>query len=355
MTSPGTVSVIVVNRNRRALLSAALASLAAQSLAAEIILVDNHSTDGSLDAAAVFSDHFPRFGVISNTRNLGFCRAVNQGIRASSGEFIALLNNDAEAGPAWLASLLACFTSPDIGMAASKILLASAAGSPPVSSPPVIDKAGHLLYPDGQNRGRGTGEPDTGQFDRIEEVLWPDGCAAMYRRSMLREIGLFDEDLFAYGDDAELGLRARIAGWRCIYTPHAVVRHRRAAAPTLRRVSLIERNRVLLALRHFPARLLWRNPFYYALRLASGLFAAARHEGEAALYPGLAGKLRIVLGLLRGDLEALAMTPRTLVKRWHHPAPRRLTPAAIAGLILHHRISLAELSTQAAVNQTAPA
>ena len=86
-----------------------------------------------------------------------------------------------------------------------------------------------LIYPDGQNRGRGSGEIDRGQYDRLEEVFWPDGCAALYRKAMLDEIGGFDEDLFAYGDDAELGLRARIAGWRCLYVPHAVVRHHRGS------------------------------------------------------------------------------------------------------------------------------
>ena len=87
-----------------------------------------------------------------------------------------------------------------VGMAASKILV--------WEDPHKIDKVGHLIYPDGQNRGRGSGQLDAGQFDRIEETLWPDGCAAMYRRAMLDEVGGFDEDFFAYADDAELGLRA---------------------------------------------------------------------------------------------------------------------------------------------------
>ena len=98
-------------------------------------------------------------------------------------------------------------------MAASKILV--------YEDPRRIDKAGHLIYPDGQNRGRGTGEFDTGQYDQVEEALWPDGCAAMYRRAMLDQIGGFDEDFFAYGDDAELGLRGRIAGWKCLVRSHA--------------------------------------------------------------------------------------------------------------------------------------
>ena len=105
---------------------------------------------------------------------------------------------------------------------------------------------------------------DRGQFDLQEEVLWPDGCAAMYRKKMLDEIGGFDEDFFAYGDDAELGLRARIAGWLCMYAPRAVVRHHRGATlgkDSGWRLHLIERNRVLLAAKLFPWSLLaWVMP-----------------------------------------------------------------------------------------------
>src|SRR5262249_49974462 len=143
-------------------------------------------------------------------------------IAAASGDLIALLNNDAEADPGWLASLAEPFSrARDVGMTASKIL--------EYEDPHRIDKAGHIIWPDGQNRRRGTGALNTGQYDREEEVLWPDGCAAMYRKRMLDEIGGFDEDFFAYGDDAELGLRARIAGWRCVYVPGAVVRHHRGS------------------------------------------------------------------------------------------------------------------------------
>jgi len=336
---PVALSVIVVNWNRGDLLAEALASLAAQTIGAEIIVVENESS-GSPHPLA---QRFPNVRWIHNRRNEGFCRANNQGIAAARGEFIALLNNDAEAEPGWLEALLSCFCGEDTGMAASKILVHE--------DPRMIDKAGHLMYPDGQNRGRGTGQLDRGQFDRVEEVLWPDGCAAMYRRSMLNQIGGFDEDLFAYGDDAELGLRARIAGWRCIYTPQAVVRHHRGSTlgkSSWRRIALIERNRVLLAARHFPFRLLWRNGYYYGMRIGSGIGAAARAEGEAAMFPGLAGKVRIAWGLIAGDLAALRMLPRTFRKRSSTRNIRKLTPREVRDLILQNRIPLRELSSQAA-------
>jgi GT2 family glycosyltransferase len=331
------VSVIVVNWNRRDLLRACLSSLARQrAVRQETIVVDNGSSDGSADMAEF------EFGarVIRNRENRGFCAANNQGIAAAQGELIALLNNDAEADPDWLDRLSRAFErAPDIGMAASKVV--------DWQTPSQIDKAGHLIYPDGQNRGRGSGARDVGQFDREEEALWPDGCAAMYRKRMLDEIGGFDEDFFAYGDDAELGLRARIAGWRCLYVPGAVVRHHRGATlgkGSARRLALIERNRVLLAAKLFPWSLLWLNPFYFALRLAAGVFAASRGAGDTAAFPGLRGKLTLACGLLWGDFEALGLLPRILRKRRTLDPIRRLSPRQVRELIFRYRAPLRELA-----------
>src|ERR1051325_1199138 len=218
--------------------------------------------------------------------------------------------------------------------------------------PDLIDKVGHLIYPDGQNRGRGTGERDHGQFDSVEEVLWPDGCAAMYRKSMLDQIGGFDEDFFAYGDDAELGLRARIAGWNCLYTPRAVVRHHRGSTlglTRIRRLKLIERNRVFLAVKLFPWSLLLLNGFYYACRLAAGAGAAMRGDGEVRLFPGFSGKLKIIGGLVWGDLSALVMLPRMLAKRVSVRAIRKLSPGQVRALIMENRIPLRDLTLKAAI------
>ena len=224
-------------------------------------------------------------------------------------------------------------------MAASKVLV--------WEDPSRIDKVGHLIFPDGQNRGRGSGAPDRGQFDREEEVLWPDGCAALYRKTMLDQIGGFDEDFFAYGDDAELGLRARIAGWKCVYTPLAVVRHHRGSTMgkgSPQRLELIERNRVLLALKLFPWSLLWLNPFFFAIRLVAGMAMARRGAGDTAHFQGWRGKLSMAGALIRGDLAALSLAPRILRKRAGIDRFRRLSPSQVRHLILSHRLSLREVA-----------
>jgi GT2 family glycosyltransferase len=330
------ITVVIVNWNRKELLRACLRSLTTQeNVKFETIVVDNGSTDGSAELAGEFGAR-----VIRNRENRGFCAANNQGIAESRGEFVALLNNDAEAEPGWLAELeRVCSSRPDVGMAASKVLV--------WEDPRRIDKAGHLIFPDGQNRGRGSGALDEGQFDREEEVLWPDGCAAMYRKQMLDEIGGFDEDFFAYGDDAELGLRARIAGWSCVYAPRAVVRHHRGATmgkDSGRRLELIERNRVLLAAKLFPWSLLWLNPLYFAVRLVAGAAMAGRGDGDTAHFPGVGGKLRIVRALAAGDWQALLMLPRMLRKRAEVARIRRLAPGEVRRLILAHRLPLREVA-----------
>lgn len=341
------ITVVVVNWNRRDLLRACLESLRKQTgIHFEIIVVDNGSDDGSAGMVERdFAGGDSQVRIIRNRENRGFCAANNQGIESAAGKLVALLNNDAEADPGWLAALSRAFEQgPDVGMAASKILM--------YDDPRLIDKAGHLIYPDGQNRGRGTGAPDDGRFDEPCEILWPDGCAAMYRKDMLAGIGGFDEDFFAYADDAELGLRARIAGWRCLYVPDARVRHHRGSTLGIlstTRLQLIERNRVLLAIKLFPWSLLWLNGAYYMARLAAGAWAAFRGVGEATLFPGLMGKITLLKSLLLGDLKALPLIPRMLRKRREIRKIRKLAPSQVKDLILSHSIPLVELSGKAAL------
>lgn len=348
--SQGTlVSVVIVNWNRCALLESCLRSLAREQGAPfEIIVVDNGSTDGSRELVRTFMGGPQAVRLIENPDNRGFCEANNQGIAAARGEFIALLNNDAEVEPMWLAHLLAAFGEPDVGMAASKILVWREPGA---TGPPMIDKVGHLIYPDGQNRGRGSGELDTGQYDAIEETLWPDGCACMYRKSMLDEIGGFDEDLFAYGDDADLGLRARIAGWRSLYMPAAVVWHHRGSSmgkQNPKRITLIERNRVLLAVKLFPGSLLCLNGAYYLARILAGAVAALRNRGEIGQFSSPWQKVQAAWALCLGDLQAMAMLPKTIRKRRLILSRRKLSPSQTRRLLLRFRIPLRQLTDHSA-------
>jgi GT2 family glycosyltransferase len=325
------VSVVIPHWNRRELLRACLSSLERQTLAGyEAIVVDNGSTDGS--AEMVLAD-FPQSVLIRNAENRGFCAAINQGIRQARGRYIALLNNDAEAEPPWLAELVrGAESAAGIGMCASKVMSYEHRN--------VIDKVGHLIYPDGQNRGRGSGEIDHGQYDREEEVLLPDGSAALYDRRVFDTAGLFDEEFFAYGDDAEMGLRARLAGWRCLYIPGAVVYHRHASTFgrfSAERLILVERNRMWLAAKLFPWSLLWRNPWYAALRWGGNAWAALSGRGEAGRIPAY----QLIYCALRATAEAAMGLPHMLGKR--KQVHREISDREFLDLLNRFRIPLGEL------------
>lgn len=336
------VSVVVVNFNRVNLLRKCLLSLRMQDMAgAEVIVVENGSNDGS---AEMVETEFPEVKLVLCAQNLGFCGGNNAGFAVASGEFVALLNNDGIAEPGWLTGLVAEMAGDaGVGMVASKILVAGRDG--------VIDKVGHGIYWDGQNRGLGSGEVDRGQFDSEREILWPDGCAALYRKKMLDEIGGFDEDFFAYADDAELGLRGRLAGWRARYAPEAVVHHQRGATMgkwNPRRIRLIERNRVWLAFLHFPWWLLVMNPVFYLLRLVAGALASAAGEGEAGQVKGIQAKIELGLTLLKADLEALAGLGKMWPKRQAWRKKRMLNDREVFQLLKRHRMTLSELSRKLA-------
>lgn len=332
-------SIIVVNWNRRNLLEECLRSLETQTSSDfELVLVDNGSTDGSLDSLPRF--RFPSLTVIRNPHNCGFGRAVNQGIQASQGSFIALVNNDAALDPAWLKEMLQGFEMDTrVGMCACKILFAD--------SPRVIDKTGHLMYADGQNYGRGHGEEDRGQYERVEEVLFPDGAAAMYRAEVFESAGLFDEDFFAYGDDADLGLRVRICGWKCLYIPSAVALHHHSAtlgpyAP--QKIFLVERNRIWLVWKLFPARQLIQVPFYSVIRYLFSFWGLVTGRGDAARAGRQGSVWRTLWAVLRAQFGAALRVPRMLTKRRNFQRRRQLSALEFARLLGRHSISARQLA-----------
>jgi GT2 family glycosyltransferase len=211
-------SVVIPNLNGAHLLEPCLAALAEQTLLpARVVVVDNGSTDGSVE---LVRDRFPAARLVTFSENRGFAVAMNAGIAEASADLVALLNNDAVAEPRWLEELAACLgRHPAAAAATSKLLSASEPGR--------LDGAGDGLTRSFLPYVHGHGEPDDGRFGEEVEVFGASGAAALWRGSVLRELGGFDERFFAYYEDVDLSFRARLRGYEIWYAPRSVVRHAR--------------------------------------------------------------------------------------------------------------------------------
>ncbi|HSR68942.1 MAG TPA: glycosyltransferase family 2 protein [Acidobacteriota bacterium] len=218
------ITVVVPNYNQRKLLRACLRSLRRQTHPCRVLVVDDGSEDGS---ASMVEQDFPEFRCLRLSSNVGFAAAANAGMRRVETEFTALLNNDAEADPEWIAAGLRAFQRlPRHGMLASKMIDSRDCSR--------LDSAGDLYNRRGMPLKRGNGCPAS-DFEQEAEVLGASGGAAFYRTSMLRRLGYFDESFHMYLEDVDLSLRARLAGYRCRFIPQAVVYHLEAGSDPLRK------------------------------------------------------------------------------------------------------------------------
>ena len=333
------VSVVIVNWNGKHLLGECLNSLRTQTYKHfEIILVDNGSHDGSQEYV---QEHFHEVRLIALQRNSGFAGGNNAGIRAASGKYIAFLNNDTKVDPAWLTNLLkeAEASSSSVGMWASKILS--------YDNPGIIDNVGLLMYPDGLGRGKGRLEVDAGQYDRTEEAFFPSGCAGLYRREMLDEIGLFDEAFFAYADDVDLGLRARLAGWQCIYVPSAKVYHKYSASSSAHspfKAFLVERNRIWVLLKYYPIEMILISPFGTLTRFMVHLYGALTGKGASGRFSERHSLLQAMAILLRAWYSALSALPSIIRQRRAFSKLRRIGRRELYRLFCEFRISAYEIA-----------
>lgn len=287
------ISVVILNFNGKRYLEKCLSSLESQTYRDfEVIVVDNASSDGSVD---FLEAQFPWVRIIENEKNLGFAGGTNSGIRRAEGEYILTLNNDTQVDRRFLECLVGPMQSDKgVGMCAAKMLLPDGR----------INSTGICLSRSGAAWDRGMFESDRGQYNSHEEIFGACAGAALYRKEMLREIGLFDEDFFLYMEDVDLAVRAKLAGWKCIYVPEAVVYHHHGGTAGFGSDLAVyygNRNVIWYAVKDFPTGLLLASlPWIVGRNLAVIPYYALRGQGKT---------------ILRSKLDALLGLPGMLKKR----------------------------------------
>lgn len=260
------VSVTIVTYNSGRFIKRCLESVLAQKYGRkEIVIIDNASTDGTIDILEQFED---RCKIVYNDENIGFAAAQNQAIRLSRGEWVLTLNPDVLLLPNFIQSLVdAGQMHPKIGTVCGKLLAILATFDLP--DKPLVDSTGIYFTPMLRHLDRGSQKVDNGHYLNYEYVFGATAAAALYRREMIDDIAVenefFDEEFFVYREDADVAWRAQLFGWRCIYTPHARGYHvrnvlpgnRRALPPVINMHSV--KNRFLMRLKNMTPDLYRRN------------------------------------------------------------------------------------------------
>jgi GT2 family glycosyltransferase len=315
-------SIILAVWNSAEYLPRCLEHLAAQTFKDfEVVLVDNGSTDGSLDGV---EDSWPSLSLrIEHLgENKGFAAANNLGARLARGQWLALLNTDAFPEPDWLEKLLeAALDNPDFSFFASRQLQANA--------PHRLDGAGDVFHVSGLTWRRFSGWPSA-QFGLApEEVFSSCGAAALYLRQMFLDVGGFDEDFFSYQEDVDLGFRLRLQGFRCLYVPEAVVHHIGTASTGKKSAFAIyhgHRNLVWTYVKNMPPVLFWLYlPLHLLMNLVFLLHFSIKGQDQAiwrAKRDGLRG-----LGLMfhkRKEIQRQCRVPvmslyRLMERNWFAP------------------------------------
>jgi len=303
------VSVVVVNYNGRHFLGECLASLKNQTYSPiEIILVDNASSDGSVEFVQA---SFPDVHIVQNSENRGFSGGANSGIMESNGMFILTLNNDTRMDSHCIRSLVHAIASDArIGMGAIKMLFPDG----------TINSTGICISRSGAAWDREMFKRDSHDNSPEGEIVGPCAGAAIYRRSMLDAIGLFDEDFFLFMEDVDLALRARLAGWECAYVPEAVVYHHHGGtAGFMSDLTVYYGNRNILwyPIKDFPAWYLVTSlPWILGRTIAVIPYYALRGQGRI---------------ILKSKIDGLKGIPRMIRKR--RTVERIITPGMIKKLI----------------------
>lgn len=247
-----TASVVVPNWNGINLLETSLSSLIKQTfIKREIILVDNGSTDGSVEYVR---KNFPEVKVIALDKNYGFAKAVNMGIKASKGKYIILINNDTETEKNCIKYLVeAADKHLNVGFVAAKILN--------FYNRDTIDSVGDYIDEVGHANNFGLGEKDGPKFNREGYIFLATGGGALFKRDIFDKVGLLDEKYFAYFEDVDLCLRAQLLGFKGWYEPKALIYHIHKATSS-KNPALLEylqfRNLTLTIIKDFPSEVIFK-------------------------------------------------------------------------------------------------
>jgi GT2 family glycosyltransferase len=303
----------------------------------EVVVVDNSGRAIAREFAIP-----PRVRIIENGENLGFGAAVNQGWADSRAEFLLTLNDDAYPVPEWLAELVStCEQDAAIGMCASQIRLLGRKG--------LLDSAGLNIYPDGTAKQRGHGRAAS-DYGASEDVLLPSGCAALYRRSMIEQVGGFDPDYFLYVEDTDLGLRGRRAGWRSVYAPGAVVEHeysKSSGRASAMKAFYVERNRLFTVVKLFPVVLWPLVPIFSTWRYLAHFEALLRGRGLAGEFNGPGERWwRLVLIVVSAYWQTLLRFGELLRKRRVAKLNARLGALEFWRLLRQHAAGAREVASQ---------
>ncbi|MDD4899133.1 MAG: glycosyltransferase family 2 protein [Candidatus Omnitrophica bacterium] len=263
-SAEGLVSITIVNWNSSGYIEKCLDSIKKQLYPAiELIVVDNSSTDSSLEYIA---KNFPQVKIVKNKENLGFSKSHNLGIHLAKGEFILPLNFDVFLEPDFVGEMVKMMKNDSsIGIVSGKLYRQTNGNKTKILDSTGITMRHCFMHPRGQS------EEDRGQYDNSEGALVFGACGAapLYRKAMLEDIRsgreFFDEDFVNYVEDVDLSWRACLRNWKCVYNPSAVAYHERGATrkdnTPMKKDYLIFglRNRYCCIIKNLPARYLKKN------------------------------------------------------------------------------------------------
>ncbi len=264
--SPGLVSVTLVSYNSGRFIRRCLESILEQDYpSCEVIVIDNASTDGTVDILEHFEE---RCSIHYNEENIGFAAAQNQAIALAKGEWIFTLNPDVLLAQDFIGQLMeAAELDPQVGTVCGKLLSISASFDIPAKQ--LVDSTGIYFTPTLRHLDRGSLQPDNGHYQKFEYVFGATAAAALYRRKMIEDISIqgefFDGDFFVYREDADVAWRAQLLGWRCLYSPNALGYHVRSVLPGRRRALPAEinmhsvKNRFLMRMKNMTPHLYRKN------------------------------------------------------------------------------------------------